>query len=150
MRKKDMSHGCKINDQSKAYYLTLTIVEWIDIFTRKVYRDIVIDSLKYCQKEKGLELFAYVIMSNHIHMFCRSAFDDLSGLIRDFKKFTSSEIINTISDKEESRSDWLSNVFKFEATKHKRNSKYQIWQQNNYPEEVYSNKFIKQKVNINC
>lgn len=80
-------------------------------------------------------------------MFCRSAFDDLSGLIRDFKKFTSNKILETILDKEESRREWMLNVFKFEAKKHKRNTNFQVWQQNNYPEEVYSNKFIKQKVN---
>ena len=82
-----------------------------------------------------------------MHILCRSAKDDLSGLIRDFKKFTSSQIINTISDKEESRRNWMLNIFKFEAKKHKRNTKFQVWQQNNYPEETYSNKFIKQKVN---
>lgn len=147
LKKRVMSHGCKIYDQTKAHYLTLTIVEWVDLFTRMVYRDIIIDSLKYCRKNKGLELFAYVIMSNHMHMFCRSAFEDLSGLIRDFKKYTSNKIINTISEKEESRRDWMLNLFSFEAKKHKRNTDYQVWQQNNYPEEVYSNKFIKQKVN---
>ena len=142
-----MSHGCKIYDQSKAHYLTLTIIVWVDVFTRKIYKDIIINSLKYCRKNKGLELFAYVIMSNHIHMLCRSALEYLSGLIRDFKKFTSNQIINTISTKEESRRDWMLNIFSFQAKKHKRNTDYQVWQQNNYPEEIYSNKFIKQKVN---
>jgi len=49
------------------YYLTFQIVGWVDIFTRKNYRDIVIESFKYCQGNKGLELYAYVIISYHIH-----------------------------------------------------------------------------------
>jgi REP element-mobilizing transposase RayT len=57
-----------IHDQAKPYYMTWTIVDWIDIFTRQRYRDIVIESLKYCMEHKGLILYAYVIMSNHIHL----------------------------------------------------------------------------------
>ncbi len=55
-----MSTGYQIKDQSAAHFETLQIVQWVDIFTRKIYRDIVIDSLKYCQKEKSLEIYAFV------------------------------------------------------------------------------------------
>ena len=58
----------KIEDQNGLYFLTMTIVEWIDLFTRPVYKDIVIESLKYCQKEKGLVVSAYVIMPSHLHL----------------------------------------------------------------------------------
>jgi len=55
-------------DKDGLYYLTFSNCRWVDVFTRKIYRDIVIESFAYCQKHKGLELFAYVIMSNHIHL----------------------------------------------------------------------------------
>ncbi|MFH0865814.1 MAG: transposase [Bacteroidota bacterium] len=83
-----MGFKYKIYDQSKAYYVTLTVVQWIDIFSRKSYRDIIIDSLKYCQKNKGLVIYAYVIMSNHVHMLISAEKENLSDVIRDFKKFT--------------------------------------------------------------
>jgi REP element-mobilizing transposase RayT len=60
----------------------------VDIFTRKVYRDIVIDSLRYSQENKGLEIYAFVIMSNHIHLLIRSDIGKLSDTIREFKSFT--------------------------------------------------------------
>lgn len=61
-----MQQGVKQNLKSdKAYFITMTVVGWIDIFTRKNHRDAIIESFKYCQKEKGLIIFAYVIMSNH-------------------------------------------------------------------------------------
>jgi len=63
-----MSTGYKIAEKDGLYYLTFQIVGWVDIFTRQVYRDIAIESLKYCQQNKGLCIFAYVIMSNHIHL----------------------------------------------------------------------------------
>ena len=84
-----MSTGYKLSEENGCYYLTLQVVGWVDIFTRKVYRDIVIDSLKYCQQNKGLSLFAYVIMSNHIHLLAQSEYGKLSDIIRDFKSFTS-------------------------------------------------------------
>jgi hypothetical protein len=59
-----MSTGYKIEDQEALHYVTFQIVNWVDVFTRQVYRDIVIDSLKFCQANKGLEIYAFVVMSN--------------------------------------------------------------------------------------
>lgn len=64
-----MKQGQKQNIKTdNAYFRTLTTVGWIDVFTRKNHRDAIIESLKYCQKEKGLIIFGYVIMSYHIYM----------------------------------------------------------------------------------
>src|ERR1700748_2180991 len=67
-----MSTGYRIDDQYAIYFLTLTVVDWVDVFSRKGYRDIVIDSLKYCISEKGLKLYCYVIMTNHVHLIAHS------------------------------------------------------------------------------
>jgi len=93
-----MPTGYQINDQSALYFITMQIVQWADIFTRQIYRDIVIDSLNYCRKEKGLEVFAYVIMSNHVHIIVRSKKSKLSDTIRDLKRHTSKTIIENIKD----------------------------------------------------
>ena len=91
-----MPTGYQIKDQSAAYYLTIQVVNWIDIFTRKEYKDILIESLKFCQKEKYLEIFGYVVMSNHLHLIVRSGIDDLSGTLRDFKKYTSKHLLRAV------------------------------------------------------
>jgi len=62
----------KILDQNGINYLTLTLVDWVDVFSRKECRDIVVESLRHCQKEKGLVIYAYVIMSNHIHLVAQA------------------------------------------------------------------------------
>jgi putative transposase len=69
------------------YFLTLTVVDWVDVFTRPVYRHILIDSLKHCQKEKGLEIYAWCLMSNHLHLIAsaKEGFN-LSDILIDFKK----------------------------------------------------------------
>ena len=78
------------------FYLTLQIVSWVDIFTREIYRDIIIDSLKYCQEFKGLNVYAYVIMSNHIHLLGSSETGNLGSVIRDFKSHTSKQFISVL------------------------------------------------------
>ena len=80
-----MSFAYKIYDQHSMYYVTFTVHQWADIFTRSLYADIVLDSLRFCQKEKGLIIYALVIMSNHIHLILRSETNNLSVSIRDFK-----------------------------------------------------------------
>jgi REP element-mobilizing transposase RayT len=140
-----MSTGYKIAEGTGAYYLTFQIVGWVDIFTRKAYRDIVIESLKYCQQNKGLELFAYVIMSNHIHLLARSQTGDLSGTIRDFKNFTSKRFLEIIENSQESRRDWMRMVFSYHG-KFKDQQTNQIWTHENHAEHIYSQKFIEQKI----
>ncbi len=122
-----MSTGYQIRDQSALHYLTIQVVDWIDVFTRQAYRDIVIDSLRYCQQNKGLQIFEFVIMSNHIHLIANSPQGELSNIIRDFKKFTAKNIIEGITNGNESRKDWILNRFKFNAQRHSRNENYQMW-----------------------
>jgi REP element-mobilizing transposase RayT len=87
------------------YFLTLQIVGWLDIFTKKIYRDIVIESLKYCQLYKGLYLYSYVIMSNHIHLLAQGTNGNLSSIIRDFKNYTSKKFLDVLNEPLESRRD---------------------------------------------
>jgi REP element-mobilizing transposase RayT len=137
----------KIGDQNGLYYLTFSTVEWIDIFTRKRYKDIVVDSLQYCQKEKGLELFSWVLMSNHIHLVAKAKEHyKLSDILRDFKKHTSKQIIKSIQEEPESRRVWLLAEMLKAGQANSKNSKHQLWRNDNHPIELYTNEVISQKV----
>jgi putative transposase len=142
-----MSSRYAIKDQNAAYYLTITIVGWVDIFTRKPYRDSVVESLKYCQKEKGLELYGFVIMSNHIHLIARASDGyALSDILRDLKKYTPKQIINTIQNEPESRREWMPGIFGHAGKSNSNNKDYQVWKQDNHAVELYSNSFITEKL----
>jgi REP element-mobilizing transposase RayT len=142
-----MPKGYQINDQTTPYYLTFQVVYWIDLFSRQVYRDIVIDSLRYCQREKGLEIFAWVIMSNHMHILARSATGQLSSTIRDFKKFTSKAIVqNVLNGNAESRKEWMLRLFRHAAKRQNKAGEYQVWTHENHAIETTSNAFIESKV----
>ena len=120
----------------------------MDVFSKDEYRKILIDSLIYCQKEKGLVLNAYVIISNHIHLICYTKEPFLlSDFVRDFKKFTSKAIIESIqSNTSESRKEWMLRLFTYFAKFNKNNKNYQFWQQDNHPIELQSPKWINQKL----
>jgi putative transposase len=137
----------RIKNEEGLYYLTMTTVEWIDIFTRKSYKDIIVESLKHCQKEKGLELFCWVLMSNHLHMIASAAEGHkLSNIIRDFKKFTAQQIIKAIKEETESRKSWLLAVMLKAGQANSKKQTLQLWRNDNHPIELYSNAVIDQKV----
>jgi REP element-mobilizing transposase RayT len=142
-----MSTGYQIVEQDEIHYLTFQVVKWIDVFTRKIYRDILIDSLRFCQINKGLEIYAFVIMSNHAHLLVSSSIGKLSDTVKECKSFTAKKILETIQDEPESRREWMLNLFEFSAKQHKRNEHYQFWTHENHAEIIFSNKFFDQKVN---
>ncbi len=142
-----MSDKYKIYDHSKAYFLTMTIVSWVDVFARKNQKIAINNALDYCIKNKGLTVFAYVIMPNHIHMICRADGDkSLSDILRDFKSYTSKKITELIKEEYESRSKWMLEIFS-KACKHlKRDQNYKVWQDGNQAKIIYSNSFFYEKL----
>ena len=71
------------------YYLTLTVQRWYTLLDRYNRWQIMSDSIRYCQDNKGLELNGYVFMLNHIHLIVTSP--DMAGFLRDFKRFTTAK-----------------------------------------------------------
>lgn len=143
-----MSQNYKARDDDKAYFITMTVVHWIDLFTRRNHKNTIIESLKYCQKNKGLELYGFVIMPSHIHLLCRvNPNFHFSDFIRDFKRHTSKTLITNIENEIESRREWLLEKFTTSADNAKKEQKYKIWQDGYHAIDTWSNHFIYQKLN---
>ena len=137
-----MAFAYRIKDQQGLYFLTFTVTQWVDVFTRKDYVAIIIDSLRYCQQEKGLEIYGWVIMSNHIHLLarCRPG-HNMSDFLRDFKKFSAKKIDAAIEDNpQESRKSWLVWLLK-------KGNGIEFWQSDNHAVEIVSKEFFDQKLN---
>ena len=131
----------------QTYFLTLTVVDWVDVFTRPVYRHIMIDSLAHCIKEKGLQLYAWVLMSNHLHLVASaSGNNSLSDILRDMKKFTSKKIVETIQFVPESRRNWMMYRFELAGKYDNKIKNYKFWQDGNEPKEIQTFPFMKQKI----
>jgi REP element-mobilizing transposase RayT len=135
-------------DNEKPHFITFSVINWIDVFTRESYTQILLDSLRFCIEKKGLRLHAWVIMSNHVHLIAsaKEGFK-LADIMRDMKKFTSQRIIAAIIENEqESRKDWLIWMFKRAGARNKNNETYQFWQQDNHPIELSTNKMMDQRL----
>jgi len=142
-----MTTSLHIKSENELHFLTFTIIGWIDIFTNKNFKDIIIENLTYCRKEKGLLVYAFVIMSNHIHLIARAKEGfKLSGIVRDFKKFTSKKLFDSLKKSNDPRRIWMKGLFLESGEKNQNNTYIQLWQQHNHPIEIYSNKVIDQKM----
>lgn len=123
------------------------MIHWIDLFVRSAYQNILVDSLSYCQKEKGLILYAWCIMPSHVHLIIGTKKDPMENILRDFKSFTSGRLKEEIrSNPQESRKEWVVWMMKRAGIKNKNNNEWQLWQQHNQPIELSSNKMLNQRL----
>ena len=143
-----MGRKYAIRDQEKFYFVTFTVIHWIDVFIREEYRNIFIESVKYCQKEKGLLVGAWCIMPSHIHMIIGTNGENkLEDIIRDLKSFTSRHIRKEIeSSLIESRKEWMLRAMYKTGINKSNNKDFQFWQQHNHPIEMNSNELINSRL----
>jgi putative transposase len=143
-----MSRKYKFHDQSANYFVSFATVNWIDVFTRRKYKDILVDSLNYCVANKGLIIYGWVIMSNHVHLVIGTNDMKLEDILRDLKKFSAKSILKAIIDnQQESRKGWMLNLFKKAGSANSNNEHYQFWQQHNHPIVLNNADIFEQKLN---
>jgi REP element-mobilizing transposase RayT len=140
-----MSERYKAFDAEAPYFITFTMVEWIPLLEISEFATILIDSLKFCVRNKGLSIYGYCIMPSHVHLIVQSHKNPLGSTFRDLKKFTSSEIIRIIKSNEKYSEHLI--TFHDRAELIKRNKYVKVWLDGYHPEIIYSNKFFFQKLN---
>ncbi len=142
-----MSRKYKFHDNDKLYFISFATVHWIDVFIREEYNRIIIDSWKHCQEKRGLEIYGWCIMTNHVHMIIGSKQDKLEDIIRDMKKHTSSELKTEIKNHpQESRKEWIIWMMERAGKKNSNNKDWQFWQQHNKPLEITSQEMFDEKL----
>jgi REP element-mobilizing transposase RayT len=131
----------RITDGNYPFFVTTTTVAWIPVFTRKPYLEVLINSLNFCRQHKGLKIFAYVIMDNHIHLVVSG--EKLSDILKEFKSYTAREIVRLAG---EENKIWLLNQLQFHKHENKMESLHQVWQEGFHPKQIYSEEVLRQKV----
>jgi REP element-mobilizing transposase RayT len=121
-------------ENTEIYFVTFTVIDWMPIFTNKIYFDILIENLKIYSEKYNASIMGYVIMTNHIHLLIKSK--DTIKFIQNFKSFTTRELLKHINDE---RKPYLVNSKVFSYQK--------IWQRTNMPILIYSDRFFNQKLN---
>ncbi|MGF7080545.1 REP-associated tyrosine transposase [Mucilaginibacter sp. UYCu711] len=142
-----MSVKYKFQDQQQLHFVTFAVVNWIDLFIRNEYKDILLASWRYCQLNKGLEIYGWCIMTSHVHMIIGSHGEKMEDILRDMKKHTSVALKAAIKNHPgESRSEWMLWMMERAGKKNSQNVNFQLWQQDNHPIELYDQKILYQKL----
>ena len=131
----------RVVELASPHFITCTIVGWLPVFTRTSYLDLVTASLTFCREQKGLHLHAYVILDNHLHLMVSA--DNLSQVIRDFKRHTAGEILALARQENKL---WLLQQFEFLKSLHKSNSRHQVWQEGFHPQAIIGEDMLRQKL----
>ena len=143
-----MSDKYKIFDGDEVYFVTFTIVDWIKVLAHDTFKQMIIDSIKYYQSNKGLVVYAYCIMPNHVHMIVQSVSKfSISEILRDLKKITSRAIVNKPEEEKPEGYEMILNQFAEAGRSLKRIRNYKGWQDGNMAKLIYSNKFLMEKLN---
>ena len=131
-----MSRKYKFHDNESLYFISFAVVYWIDVFVRDEYFKIIIDSWKYSQENKGLEIYAWYIMPSHIHMIVGTSGKKLDVIVGEMKSYTSTQMKKTIKQNiSESRKEWMIWMMERAGKKNSNNNEWQFWQQHNKPVE---------------
>jgi putative transposase len=141
-----MSRKYKFYNKEGLYFVSFATVYWIDVFTRDTYANTVVESLDFCRKQKGMEIYSWCIMPSHVHLIFRAKNANPGDLLRDLKTFTSKKLQRMIAENpQESRKEWMLWMMERAGTKNSNVKRMQLWQQHNKPIELWSPKVIDQK-----
>lgn len=143
-----MSRNYKFLNPRAPYFVSFAVVDWQDVFTRNQYKQILLDCLSYCQKAKGMEIYAWCIMTNHVHLVFKSKTEyPPQNLLGDFKRYTARKLVETIKENpRESRKEVLLKCFRDNGNKSSNCTSYQFWRHDNKPIELWSNKVMSEKI----
>ncbi len=142
-----MSTKYKFHKQEGLYFISFAVVGWIDLFIRNEYKQILLDSWQYCQKQKGLQIYGWVIMTSHVHMIIGTEKDDLQNIVRDMKRHTSIALRSAMSTHpQESRCEWMLKIMQQAGRLNGNNIDFQLWRQDNHPIELTTANMMHQKL----
>ncbi len=141
-----MSSRYKFHNQNNLYFITPTVIRWVDTFTRDNYRNIFVENVNYCIEHKGLNVHAWVLMTNHAHLIVSTRGPRMEHIMRDLKKFTSKAITKKIEENGHESRDWMMKIFLFQGRINSNNERVQFWQNGDHPIELWNSVMIRQKI----
>ena len=118
------------------YYTTSTILEWANILTNEKLVSILYDSWEFLVSQQRVNIYAFVIMPNHIHWLYEvlPPYEN-ENIKHSFLSFTAKRFLDELdSDKEQ-------------FMVYKSNRTFQIWKSPSLSVPIYSKKFFFQKMN---
>lgn len=131
----------KIYNTSGVYFITSTVVDWLEVFDSDNAFQILADCINFNIQNKDFKVHAYVLMKNHFHMICSG--ENISNAIGSIKSFSAKKMIEKLQDE---KKEAILKIFKEEKKKFKIDREFQFWQEGFYPKEILNNEELKQKI----
>ena len=120
-------------------FFTATIYQWNHLLADDNHKNIIVDSLKFLVTNNRIELNAFVIMSNHIHLIWQPLFGfKPSDIQASFMKFTAQKLKRSLINND------IESLSAFKVNKYDR--EYQIWKREPLSIELISEDLFKQKL----
>lgn len=117
------------NPQRSCTYITFNTADWVDIFIRPVYKEVIANALNRFIREKGFTVYAWCLMSNHLHLVAEAKKGTgLAVIEKEFKKYTTQAILEAIDLEPELRRHWMLERFELCSKSLKKLEKFQLWQ----------------------
>jgi len=134
-----LPHDKPMVPRDACYFLTLNVVDKIDVFVRPVYKGVIVDALNHFIETQGVVVYAWCLMSSHLHLLIRIKEGYGPAYFeRDFKKFTTPEIIKAIEMEMDPRRNWMIQRFEDFSKSLKRIEKFNVWQNCSSPLRIDS------------
>jgi REP element-mobilizing transposase RayT len=130
-----------ITDTSAPHFLTFTVLNWLPVFTRPGTVQIILDALTFRQQHKGVKVYGYVILENHMHCILEAS--DLGQQVHDLKAFTAKEILDYLK---ENKAEKLLSLLAFFKKTHKSDAQYQLWEEGSHPQLIQNEAMLRQKL----
>jgi len=121
----------KVHRQNYPHFITLTYTDWLPLNSRTEITDIILNSIRYHQTERGLTLYGWVFMENHIHLILKSP--NLSKTIHSIKSYSAKQILAYLKDK---GCNTTLNSLYWGKTRHKTSQEFQVWEDGFHPVEI--------------
>ena len=128
-------------ENGQPHFVTMTVVNWLPVFSSRATAEILLDSLRYLQEQQRMTLYAYVIMENHAHVV--SAAEQLGKEIGNFKSYTARKIIDRLT--EMGAVNALDRLSEYKLV-HKSDRTYQLWQEGSHPKLIQGDEMMRQKI----
>jgi putative transposase len=124
-----LPHDNPLVPRETCYFLTLNVVDRIDVFVRPTYKQVIADALNHFIEAQGVAIYAWCLMTCHLHLLVRTKEGYGPAYFeRDFKKFTTPELIKAIEMEMDLRRSWMMQRFEDFSKSLKRIEKFNLWQ----------------------
>lgn len=121
--------GYEYKGMPGSYFVSLYTRDWVDLFERPVYKQLIVHSLNHFGQQKGLIIYAWCLMSNHLFLLVRSeGFTPIAELIADFREFTEEKMLSALDTEPEPRRKWLLSHFRTSTGFMKLQKDWQLWE----------------------